>query len=244
MCRRARCSASSPSVRRRMHRRIVVSPPPLWLAQQLDAPALEELIDERAPAVGAEERTRGVATLRAQSRCPFRGFAETRLDAVRPGAAHARLQRARARTDSARGAAGIIHRGARFAQSRGSHRTARGERGADRRACAPRGREAVRKARSRRALGGARARAACRGCSSAGSSWNRCARPFKWSTSREAARPPFTRGLAYTVRIDRIDRLEDGSRVLIDYKTGWVTQDWRGRTAGQPAAAHVRAVAS
>ncbi len=28
-----------------------------------------------------DERTRGVATLRAQSRCAFRGFAETRLDA-------------------------------------------------------------------------------------------------------------------------------------------------------------------
>ena len=29
----------------------------------------------------ASERTRGVATLKAQSRCAFRGFAETRLDA-------------------------------------------------------------------------------------------------------------------------------------------------------------------
>jgi ATP-dependent helicase/nuclease subunit B len=41
-------------------------------------------------------------------------------------------------------------------------------------------------------------------------------------------------GLAYTVRIDRIDRLEDGSRILIDYKTGWVTQDWRGERPDNP----------
>src|SRR5258708_28269670 len=42
-------------------------------------PDLERLTDEFAPAFGTGERTRGVATLRAQSRCAFRGFAETRL---------------------------------------------------------------------------------------------------------------------------------------------------------------------
>jgi RecB family exonuclease len=41
-------------------------------------------------------------------------------------------------------------------------------------------------------------------------------------------------GLAYQVRIDRIDRLEDGSRVLIDYKTGWVQPDWRGERPDNP----------
>ncbi len=45
------------------------------------APALESLWDEMAPPHAGNERTRGVATLRAQSRCAFRGFAETRLDA-------------------------------------------------------------------------------------------------------------------------------------------------------------------
>ena len=40
---------------------------------------LESLVDEWAPAFAADERTRGVSTLKAQSRCPFRGFAETRL---------------------------------------------------------------------------------------------------------------------------------------------------------------------
>jgi RecB family exonuclease len=44
----------------------------------------------------------------------------------------------------------------------------------------------------------------------------------------------FHGGLAYKVRIDRIDRLEDGSRVLIDYKTGWVQPDWRGERPDNP----------
>ena len=51
----------------------------------------------RHPPFGAGERTRGVSTLRAQSRCAFRGFAETRLDSRGAGAAVARIQRARAR---------------------------------------------------------------------------------------------------------------------------------------------------
>ncbi len=35
-------------------------------------------------------------------------------------------------------------------------------------------------------------------------------------------------GLEFDVRIDRIDRLRDGGRVLIDYKSGVAGQDWRG----------------
>ena len=55
------------------------APQPHWLAQLNHAPELEALADERAPRFAADERTRGVSTLRAQSRCAFRGFAETRL---------------------------------------------------------------------------------------------------------------------------------------------------------------------
>src|SRR5712664_3798915 len=42
---------------------------------------------------------------------------------------------------------------------------------------------------------------------------------------RQAARHA---GLEFSVRIDRVDRLADGARVLIDYKTGVVAPDWRG----------------
>ena len=41
-------------------------------------------------------------------------------------------------------------------------------------------------------------------------------------------------GLEYAVRIDRVDRLADGTRVLIDYKTGLATADWRGERPDNP----------
>ncbi|MEO7208901.1 MAG: hypothetical protein ABI356_04145, partial [Steroidobacteraceae bacterium] len=56
------------------------APQPHWRKMLESAPGLESLWDEQAPAHGGNERTRGVATLRAQSRCAFRGFAETRLN--------------------------------------------------------------------------------------------------------------------------------------------------------------------
>jgi hypothetical protein len=56
------------------------APQPHWRKMQAAAPALASLWDEQAPPHGGSERTRGVGTLRAQSRCAFRGFAETRLD--------------------------------------------------------------------------------------------------------------------------------------------------------------------
>jgi RecB family exonuclease len=41
-------------------------------------------------------------------------------------------------------------------------------------------------------------------------------------------------GLEFRVRIDRIDRLPDGARVLLDYKTGAATVDWRGERPDNP----------
>jgi ATP-dependent helicase/DNAse subunit B len=41
-------------------------------------------------------------------------------------------------------------------------------------------------------------------------------------------------GLPYRVRIDRQDELEDGARVVIDYKTGAATADWRGDRPDNP----------
>jgi hypothetical protein len=58
---------------------VEATPHPHWRRRRDLAPALETLLDERAPRFADAEHTRGVATLRAQSRCAFRGFAETRL---------------------------------------------------------------------------------------------------------------------------------------------------------------------
>jgi RecB family exonuclease len=41
-------------------------------------------------------------------------------------------------------------------------------------------------------------------------------------------------GLTFAVRIDRMDRLADGARVLIDYKTGIAPADWRGERPDNP----------
>ena len=126
MCRRARCSREL-AERAPPPAPPSVSPPPLWLAQRIEAPALEELIDERAPAVGAEEGTRGVATLKAQSQCPFRGFAETRLDAYaleQPAPGFNERERGQILHETLQGIFTEVRDSRR---SRGSHRTARGE---------------------------------------------------------------------------------------------------------------------
>jgi len=41
-------------------------------------------------------------------------------------------------------------------------------------------------------------------------------------------------GLDFRVRIDRVDRLMDGARVLLDYKTGAASVDWRGERPDNP----------
>ena len=56
---------------------------PHWRALMAQAPKMQKFTDLRAPPFSPDERTRGVATLRAQSRCAFRGFAEIRLAAER-----------------------------------------------------------------------------------------------------------------------------------------------------------------
>ena len=70
---------------------------PHWHRLRALAPDFETLLDEHAPPFAAGERTRGVGTLRAQSRCAFRGFAETRLRTEPLERPRPRIQRTRTR---------------------------------------------------------------------------------------------------------------------------------------------------
>jgi len=209
------------------------SAPPLWLAQQVEAPALEQLLDERAPAVGTEERTHGVATLRAQSQCPFRGFAETRLDAFaleQPTPGFDERERGQILHDALQG----IFTEVPDSQSL-KDLIARPEASATQ--IAEQVRRAVEKQCARRNPGGRWAERERRRLQGLLERWlelESLRAPFQVEHIERSGESALHGGLAYSVRIDRLDRLEDGSRVLIDYKTGWVTPDWRGERPDNP----------
>jgi RecB family exonuclease len=58
--------------------------------------------------------------------------------------------------------------------------------------------------------------------------------PFSVETLEGSTRIARLAGLDFRVRIDRVDRLGDGARILIDYKTGAANPDWRGERPDNP----------
>jgi RecB family exonuclease len=206
-------------------------PRPHWHALRQNAPTLSRITDELAPAFAAAERTRGVSTLRAQSRCAFRGFAETRLRADRlerpvPGF-----------NDHERG--DLVHHALehvwRTLQSSAGLNAISGE-----------ALTALLDAAALRALA-----IVCR-VRDPGPRWQLRERErmrnvlVKW-LDVERQRQPFVvevleqdkqvvrhASVEFSFRIDRIDRLADGTRVLIDYKTGRASVDWRGDRPDNP----------
>jgi ATP-dependent helicase/nuclease subunit B len=206
-------------------------PRPHWRALLQAQPDLERLTDELAPAFGPGERTRGVATLRAQSRCAFRGFAETRLRCERlerplPGF-----------NDRERGE--LMHHALEHTWSVLRNSSTLLSLSPDEQA---------------RLLDDAVGRALAKVCRvrDPGPRWRRRERGRMASVLRkwldnERQRLPFEveqlehgtqsarhAGLEFAVRIDRVDRLADGARVLIDYKTGAASTDWRGERPDNP----------
>jgi hypothetical protein len=62
----------------------------------------------------------------------------------------------------------------------------------------------------------------------------RLRQPFEVEQLEQGRQTARHAGLEFSVRIDRVDRLEDGARILIDYKTGMAGADWRGERPDNP----------
>lgn len=206
-------------------------PRPHWRALLDSAPALERLLDEVAPPFSHPERTRGVATLRAQSRCAFRGFAETRLTTQRleqpvPGF-----------NERERGE--LVHHALEHIWTvlRDSNALQN---------IAPDAQSQLLDAAARRALAivckkhdpGPRWRGReLQRLQNLLALWLEIERkraPFAVEELEQGAQVARFAGLEFRVRIDRVDALADGARVLIDYKTGNAGRDWQGDRPDNP----------
>jgi ATP-dependent helicase/nuclease subunit B len=210
---------------------LTATPQPHWRKMQERAPGLESVWDEQAPPHAGNERTRGVATLRAQSRCAFRGFAETRLDAQpleqpvpgfnereRGELVHHALQH----VWTALGDSSALHSvGAEAEQSLIDEAAARAIEFVCQR------RDPGRRWRLREAL-------RLRNLLTTWLQIERMRAPFIIEALEGRDQIARFGGLDFRVRIDRIDRLADGARVLIDYKTGAAARDWRGDRPDNP----------
>jgi probable DNA repair protein len=207
------------------------APQPHWHALFDAAPVLESLCDEAAPVFTASERTRGVSTLRAQSRCAFRGFAETRL------AAAALEQPVPGFNERERG--NLVHHALQHIWSalRNSNELQLLAPDQQRRLldeAATRAIAAISKERDPGPRWRARERVRLNHLLMLWLDVERKRASFAVEKLEQGAQVAQFAGLNFAVRVDRIDRLADGARVLIDYKTGAAIADWRGDRPDNP----------
>lgn len=208
-------------------------PQPIWQTAIRAAACLETLVDDPAPPVPAGAASGGAGIVKYQAACPFRAFAELRLGARALGEAEIGLD--------ARVRGSLLHRVLENVWERlGDQQTLLG-------ISAPELENLVNEAV------GIAISEACRlhpdtltgrfrtlesarlfEVTMAWLDLERARPPFRVKAREQIFRPRIA-GLDIKVVIDRIDALEDGRLVLIDYKTGAVTpRDWFGERPDEP----------
>jgi ATP-dependent helicase/nuclease subunit B len=204
---------------------------PHWRAQLHSGPELERLVDELAPAFSAFETTHGVATLRAQARCAFRGFAETRLQARRldqPVPGFNERERGELTHHALEEVWGELRNSARLGQLSLPAQTQLLDR------AALRALDLVCRKRDPGPRWRQRERDRLRNLLALWLNIERNRAPFSVESLEQHSEVASYAGLEFRVRIDRVDTLADGARVLIDYKTGSANPDWRGARPDNP----------
>lgn len=209
-----------------------VTPVARVLARDLvPAPMLDEVGPPRVPAAGAQPG--GAKLLEDQSACPFRGFAAHRLHATALEAPAPGLD------PRARGTLlhDVLHRFWRgLASQQALLALPPGERDARLRAAVDSALDALAYARPGRI--GPRLRAVeCERLIRLCGKWLEieAARPSFSVVDLEAQAASTVGGLDLRLKPDRVDRLDNGALVVIDYKTGSVkVADWLGERMAQP----------
>lgn len=207
------------------------TPRPLWRRASRLAPAFDSRDDSSAPPFGADEATQGVATLQAQSRCAFRGFATTRLGAVAlelplPGfnsrergiLVHAALESI---WRELRGHAALLGLAADREERLVSASVA----------------AALAAVTARRDPGLHWRRRELVRLSGLLREWlavERRRAPFDVARVEGGTEFLLRAGVEFRCRVDRVDRLADGAEIVLDYKTGMAHADWRGERPDNP----------